>query len=251
MSPQPLDRANPKGDANLIIAPSAILANPTLGILPMTFIAAWSGIDAQLANILTGFLKADFVAVTAMYQALSRAGRTSALLGAAKRVLNLDQHRLFLAVWSVLRPLQKRRDEFAHALWGTSTLFLDALLLVDPTALMEHAAVSSEQAAKFKEEMESAFREAFGSAGLLPKVPTRKPPPKLDRSRIQVYTRADLVHEVEATDKAARHLNSLQLNLTAANPRIVDATRRQLLAEPRIQQEFESLTRKSGHRAPE
>lgn len=204
----------------------------------MTVISAWSKIDAQLSGMLAGFLKADFQVAAAMYEAIaSEKARHAALISAAKVAIP-DDCELFQAVIASMKASKRKRNDFAHHIWGHSPDLPTRALLIDPTAVIEN---------KF------AWRQAASDGSLLPKTTQvgngvmridLGPVPVIDRNRILVYSESQL--QVEANN--ARQCDGITKLLSRAiSSQYPDKEARQILVrEPLIQRELQNLRKRNA-----
>lgn len=227
MAPQPLSRVNPK--ANIIFHPNVLLKTPALGVLPMTVISHWARIDAVLATLLSGMLKSDLMIGLAMYQRLMGGeARRSALDGAAKEALNESDYNLYLSVLKVIKPSRDRRNDFAHYMWASSPELPDALLLIDPKAVVKHLAQHDQFIINIP--ILGAHRA--------------KLPETIDRSLVQVFRDTDLNAEIKAAEAAHGYVDTLKHVFLGGFAS--DHMRQKLLSAPQIGQAFERLTNGSG-----
>jgi hypothetical protein len=203
----------------------------------LTVISAWSKIDTRLSGMLAGFLKADFQVAAAMYEAItSEKARYAALLSAAKAAIPHDCE-LFQAVIGSMKASKRKRNSFAHHIWGHSPDLPKRALLIDPAAVIEN---------KF------AWRQAASDGSLLPKTTQvgngvmridLGPVPVIDRDRILVYSEGQL--QVEA-DNAMQCDEITKLLSRAISSQYPDNEARQiLLREPLIQRELQSLQKRN------
>jgi hypothetical protein len=128
--PQPLSRL--RSDVSSINwSPTAIRDRPTLTAHIMSVIAACSHLEAELGRLLSHFLGAEPGVGMAMYLALSGGeAKRSVLNAAASEALDGNPVDLvtFKLVEKATKPIRKRRNEFAHGIWGTCDELPDALL---------------------------------------------------------------------------------------------------------------------------
>lgn len=108
-------------------------------------ISHWSHADFTIMCLGTRFLKADFAIAYKMLLSLkAENARMSAIGAAAAECLNKEDHNLYLAAMSAVRPSKKLRHKFAHQILGQTSLIPDSLLLVDPKILGERIYKQSE-----------------------------------------------------------------------------------------------------------
>jgi hypothetical protein len=231
MAPQPLSKI--RKPVGVDLSTGKVLERPELAAIAMGTIATWSNIDNGFAQMTSVFLQADFEAVTAMLAALtSSEARYAAIRAAAESALNDDDWRLFQAVDRAIKPSRKRRNEYAHHVWGISPTIPDALLLVNPRYL-----------AKFNAELDASLLKRARQPDL--KAPLTHP--ELDFSQIFVYRKRDLERDAKAAIEASNLVLLLRFSITGArllpHP-AADRTRLALLSRPAIQQALKQLSQK-------
>lgn len=183
MAPQPLSRV--RRDAAIITGSVALRANPQLAGPLAKIIADGAGIDYVLGFVLTNILRADPETGMAMYEALSGAeARRAALRAAAQSKLPPEDFELFNALEIATESARRIRNLVAHFVHGHTKSIKDALLLIDPQAMIE-VDVGIQ---KVNLEMAS-MRRALA-------------PPVLDKSRVWVYRFKDLQEASEVVDRA-------------------------------------------------
>jgi hypothetical protein len=143
MPPQPIRSV--RRNATAIADPAAVRRYPNLATDIAEIVALWSRVDTALGAILAYMLKAGVRASTAMYGAiLSSQAQMDALEAAAKATLNKRDFELFGAVMVVIKRAGAKRHKIAHWIWAYSDQIPDALVLIDPDALLEYHTKSSE-----------------------------------------------------------------------------------------------------------
>lgn len=181
----PLSRVKPK--AGVRVRFSALRDRPQLAVEAMQVIATWAYTDTQLACLTATFLKADFVVVSAMLDALTSSdGKRAAITGAADAVLDKtpgDEWDLFQRVMGKINPWRKTRNAFAHSLWAVSDDLPNALLLVEPT-----------------EEVRQSNQFAVLKSGIWR--PGTFTYPKFDKSKVAVWREKDLKKAVKESETA-------------------------------------------------
>jgi hypothetical protein len=222
MPPQPLRSV--RRNATAVGDPAALRRYPALAADLGEIIALWSRIESTLGIALAMMLKAGVRVSVAMYGAiLSSQAQMDALEAAARVTLGPEDFRLFGAVLTLVKRAGSKRHKLAHWLWGYSPEITDALLLIDPDAVLEFSAGHSE--------FLKAIEEGDFAAQRL----------RLDLSRVFVYRKRDfdeILDEMHNVDKTTRTFAVL-----ANDPSAAAQQRTQLLAEPQIQ---EALRRSRG-----
>lgn len=202
--------------------PRAFLKDPKLAALVMQVIGNWAVIEALLAQILTVAAKAEYAMVAGMLSALnsSQAQRDATIAGLEAELTD-DDFRLLKAVLATTSDSQRRRNQFAHHLWGSCPQLPSQLLLQDPRNLGVALV-----------ELLRAYQ-----AGQ-PKTPLVNP------SKVLVFDEADLTKEVNASMRAA-HL-VLTCGFLALHPvgtALGDAKRDELRRDHEIAQLLQSQSR--------
>jgi len=225
MPPQPLSRVKVK--CQIRFEWDSLSSQPLLATQVAHVISIWSYADVIIAQILAGFLRADHYIVMAMFQAIASAeARRDVLHAAAKEALSGEDHLLFTAVMRVTAASRRRRNEFAHHVWGRCPEIPDTALLAPPNVV--------------------------GNMLLTPKVPSgesqdeklkqaEKIAASLDRSQILVYREKDLFEEAVSANDAAKNINCLAHVLTGTPWR--DEMRSELLKQSEIQQQLEKFSK--------
>jgi hypothetical protein len=229
MAPQPLSRVNPK--ALTTFGPECFNLYPELSKLVARFINTGSMIEARWSIILVNLMKADPHTGNAMYQALaSSEARRAAIRAAAEVSLLANDFLLFQAVVKVTTPQRNTRNHFAHHIWGMSREVKGALLLADPEFFTDIVL-----GAKTKIEIEPSgikFAPAF---------------PKLDYSKIEVWTAKALQKENEDADETQKIIIDLTKVINRRDDeKEADQSRKSLLSRPLISQALQRLSRQSA-----
>ena len=232
MPPQPLTSARPGYQSvRFHLIDDAMEKRPKLAGLVMRIINIWSYTDHSLATLTTSFLKADFETVTEMLQALTGIeGRRAAITAAAQSTLSVDDFNLFTAVMRVIRPLRKRRNDFAHFLWGILPDEPDVLLLLNPKYLAQYDAKTRSWSKEFM-----AYRPTGAER---PEIPPR---PEIDFTKVFVYREQDLIEDVNHATKASQFVFMLQFALSPSHP-AAEHVRTELCNQPQVQQALERLS---------
>lgn len=198
----------------------------------VTVISTWSKIDSKLAGMLSGFLEADYTVAFAMYEAFSSADARRAALLAAAKVRSHDNYVLINATLNVIKSSQRKRNQFAHHIWGHSPELPDKLLLMDPLALAKQTFEMRDAAAKG---LLTPISQKVGKATKL----TFPPHPVIDRDKISVWDELGLAGEAECAFKCDTMVKLLSRTTSVKYPD--DPARRTLLGEPAIARAIERL----------
>ncbi len=224
MPPQPLSkvRSNPSCDFNIYVRGEM----PQLELIVQSINNAHAHIDHLWGLIFLDLTHAMPKVGYQMYQALSGAEARRAIINAAaKERLSIDDYLLFEAVAKVLNPQRKRRNEFAHHLWGRCPDIPDALLLADPAMLAEREAET-----KLVNEVMLEKRHI-----LLP--------PNMDYSKVQVYTRAALLEAHTDAEDARSTLLDLTFGLHFQDgSAIAVEARKKLLGRPLVARALQKIS---------
>lgn len=224
MSGQPL--AKFKNVNHLSFAPGSVFQRPSLAPHVMFVIEKWSFTEAKILLILKHCLGGDPTVTSAVLLSIdSQAAQRSAILAAAKAVLN-EEHGLFFQT-AFLSTLASRstRHRFAHHLWGISDDLPDALLLQDPKDF--HTALA--QRVK-----RVAAREKAGIH------PAGEDARSVDRSGMSIWRERDFLEEVDSAKRAGTviaHLEGLVSSVQKGTA--TDSTLQWLLQDPLIQQRLQ------------
>jgi hypothetical protein len=106
--------------------------HPYLMALIGRHISIWAWIDAEYANLTAEFLTADHRVVCELLNGIiSSDARRGAILGAARAALDAARLDLFDAIWTASAASRRRRNDFAHGLWGSSDDLPDSLIWAD------------------------------------------------------------------------------------------------------------------------
>ena len=235
MPPQPLTTLRP-GDqpVSFQLIDDAMEKRPKLAGLVMRVINIWSYTDHSLATLATNFLKADFETVTAMLQALTGVeARRAAISAAAQSTLSADDFNLFTAVMKVIRPSRKRRNDFAHFLWGILPDEPNMLLLLNPKYLAQYDAESRSWSRDFM---------AYPTRAERSEIPPR---PEIDLMNVFVYRKQDLLEDVDHATTAHGLVFSLHFALSPGHP-AAEHVRTELCSQPQVQQALERLSLENG-----
>jgi hypothetical protein len=224
MPPQPVRSV--RRNATVLISHEALLRHPKLATSMAYAIAVWSRIDAELGTILAYMLKGDTQAAVAMYAALtSSQAKMDALEAAARVSLVGDDRRLFAAVLILVKRAGAKRNRVAHWLWGECPQIPNALILIDPDAVLDfHTDV--------KEFMQALSEDKLGV-----------PRPKVDIARAFVYRSADFAEIISEFI----NIYSMSVKLSTAfaethrETALASVLRNQLLALPQIQAELQRI----------
>jgi len=190
---QPLSSV--RSDAQVFVgASSGGVFRPALAQLAAQVVATWADIEYQLGGMLATMLGANAAPSIAMFYALtSGAAQMAALRAAAASVLDEGSrdHELFEVIIQQAERAARPRHRFAHWVWGHCNELPDALLLIDPEALVKH------------DMADNRFHAPHDGRGLLG---------PLDRSRVYVYREQDITEilaDLEEASYCASHFRML------------------------------------------
>jgi hypothetical protein len=194
MPPQPLSSV--RSDARLYVGAGSAIHRPLLAQLVAHAVANWADIGYQLGGMLATMLGADAAPSIAMFYALSSSAAQIAALGAAaESILGRGSRDLevFELVMLQAKKAATHRHRFAHWPWAHCDDLPDALLFIDPEALVAHdiADVRSQ-----------APHDGRGLLG------------PLDRSRVYVYRERDLKEATEDLWEASYCISHLRMVLS-------------------------------------
>jgi hypothetical protein len=217
--PQPLSRV--KRNAQIHVSPSAVQMQAQFQEDILKVIVFWAHIDGNIASLFSTMLKSDIEVGTAVYQAFNGLeARRIALFAAAEKALPEWQRIAIEAVWKATKQSRIQRDKFCHHVWGYSQDIPKALLLMDPSVVVDTNVSYRQQVSN---------RQGAGSI-ILPK--------DFDRTQIFVYREADFTR---AHKDAAGASWLFTLLYYAVGARGNEKGRRQLLSEPAFQQAVQPL----------
>ena len=214
MAQQPLSRVQPR--AGFEWGSGVLAPYPALACIVMDTISLSAQMEFNWSAILVDLLKSDPKTGVAMYEALSGGeSQRAVLMAAAKSALLKDDNTLFQAIWKVLLPAKRLRNQFVHHIWGASSEVPNALLLIDPKCLR-------------KFEVEKSVGPSY--------------PPDVDRSLVTVWREDDLGQGRETVREGLIILGILSEGL-AEKPleraQIGASARERLLNRPEIAQAFQ------------
>jgi hypothetical protein len=149
MPAQPLSSV--KRNARILVDPGVLRSRPQLAVLIADIISLWGHIEGNLGAIFVRLLGASARPGAAIYHSLGAGTRQNALRAVAR--LNLDEHqfKIFEIFLKLVSRGRTQRDRLAHWLWALSPEIEDALLLIDPDAVISHQTNISEYLAKLPE----------------------------------------------------------------------------------------------------
>jgi len=227
--PQPLSRVKP--DADIRVRATAL--PPDLCVYITRTITAWAYNDHLLANMLCGFLNAEYEVVAAMYQSLvSGEARRAALYAAAKAAV--PQHlNLIVATIQSTKASREERNHFAHHVWAISEHLPDAMILVDPATLTEPDVKLRALAEK------GLLKPTITPVGNVNRIQF-PPMPVPDRSKMMVYREKDFQDAATNAETCTEVIKTLCRATHRTQPD--EAGRQLLLREPRIARAFAKLS---------
>lgn len=199
---QPLSRVSPS--AKFSLGRVATISNrPDLALKVMEVISIWSSVDSEILSLATELLKADYVAVASMLNAIvSAEARAAAIANAAQAVMSDEDFAMFLKIRDTTKASRKKRNEFAHHIWISSDDLPDALLLVDPKNI---ASVNAKK--------KHSDHELLNILMYSPSKVTVEDLTKglsIDRALVGVYRMGDLEFEVDAAKRSFRLHNQFR-----------------------------------------
>jgi hypothetical protein len=194
--------------------------------MAMEVIHVWAYIDLEFCRIYAQLADTDVLAATETLTKLPSRLRRERINEAAQSKLPAEKHDLFKAAMDSIRESANTRNDFAHHVWGRSTLVLDALLLANPNDLALHSA-------KFQRFIETAYDDVDWEK--TPEPPRPEFPRPYDNSKAAVYYRADLEKAVEDAARAWKVAQTLVMFvMTSIAPKAADAVREELSTDPQI-----------------
>lgn len=140
--PQQLSRVLP--NASIIIGNAGdrpLARHPEIAVLALEAIASWSNVEAFLLQLFMQLLGGNESLAASVYLALDgQSAKTNAIKGAAANALRDRQQELALleAILAIAKTNEKDRNKLAHWTWGDSPNLPDAVLLVDPHAMLDN-----------------------------------------------------------------------------------------------------------------
>jgi hypothetical protein len=135
--PQPLSRV--KKDAIFYLSAGAATDKPILAAKVARCIALAAHIENLLAGILTTMLGAQAKPAAAMLRSLHSLGvKSQAIKAAAEEALSPDLLDLFTVIMGLCDKAADHRHRFVHWSWAQCDQLPDALLFIDPKALLSH-----------------------------------------------------------------------------------------------------------------
>ena len=219
--PQPLSRVKPNIQIHVSAAATQMVPQFNQAIIKV--IAHWSHIDGNWASIFSSLLKSDIAVGTAVYQAFNGLElRKLALMAAAEKSLPEWQQIAIKTVWKAISQSRDQRNRFCHHVWGYSPELRDALLLMDPSVVVDVNVSYRQRVANRRD----------GGGVILPEA--------YDRSKIFVYRQPDFDRAVKDASKAGWLVTLLYY---AVGVRANEKGRSQLVREPLFQQAVESFLR--------
>jgi hypothetical protein len=197
--PQPLRIRDETG--NILMGHYYLTDRPELAAMVAQAICAWSSVESMIGNILAKMLGAQSRPAVSMFLALNSASaQRDAITAAAKSVLDDTRLELLLAVFMLAKPWAKRRNDFAHGIWGIASGLPDHLLWANPSDQLEANLQQDEWWDKGREWLE---KSQIGP-------PPPMPPPMGRLKGIIAYSRKDLLETVEAFNRVYGHMHSVR-----------------------------------------
>lgn len=133
---------------NITEGPSIFEGNKSLSILVLQSIALQSSIDMHRANVLSLLLKINAKTVTAMLNAITSTKiKALVIKAAAKKLLDGDALKGYLALNMLADRTLDERNRFAHSLWGSVRGFEDYFFIIGPNPYLQgHAEIQEKHA---------------------------------------------------------------------------------------------------------
>jgi hypothetical protein len=191
MPAQPLSSV--RSNARLYAGASSAIHRPLLAQLVAHAVAIWADIEYELGGMLAAILGAAAAPSMAMFYALTSSTAQNAALGAAaESVLGRRSRELemFEIVIRQATTAASHRNRFAHWAWAHCHELPDALLFIDPEALVAHDIAHM---------VAQAPHDGRHLAG------------PLDRSRVYVYREKDLKELTDALSEASYCISQLKM----------------------------------------
>jgi hypothetical protein len=140
LPPQPLSNVYPK--ATIFVGAFSGRRQAELAALVAQCIATSADIGVQYGLLVTTLLQAQAKPTAAMFYALtSDVAQIAALKAAATEILGDGTRELDLfdaIMWGATDVSRRHRNKFAHWVWGYADEIPDAILFIDPEALVAH-----------------------------------------------------------------------------------------------------------------
>lgn len=218
--PNPLSQVRP--DASISLGPIALDHQPEISHGIALVISSWSYIDNLLGLSLAKLLGAQAHIGAGLYLNLSGGTAKKAVLAAAaSTALEGEDLGLFEILLGLAASAKKERNNIAHDMWAYSVDVPGALLLIPQSVLLK---LQGDRERLFFTDPESTT-----------------PPPTLKDEDVQVYKQEELIALYNRIVKLSK-LFILFWRSYESNPITRDAHRRQLIAEPEIQEVMRQKT---------
>lgn len=145
--PQKLRELLKPGEIPVIAeGPSIFAHSKTLSLLILQAIALQSSIDMRRAHVIATMLGINAKAVTAMLNAITSTKIKSLVISAAaKKLLEGDALKGYLALNMLADKTLDERNRFAHSLWGSVKGFEDYFFIIGPIPYLNAHAVIQEK----------------------------------------------------------------------------------------------------------
>lgn len=112
---------------------------PELSAIAANCIALGAQIESLYGSILTTVLGAEAAPAAAMYRSIQNSSiQTTVVLAAAKTVLKPSEFDVLSVIVGICNAALKPRHQLAHWVWGQSNGYPEAIVLIDPKALLEY-----------------------------------------------------------------------------------------------------------------
>jgi hypothetical protein len=203
MPPQPLSKVNPNAT---VVAGNAghrvLFERPALAVLAMEGIASFSNVESFLLRLFVRIFGGDESLAARIYLTLDGQGPKTAVLAEAIKAMPDQRYAaLTTAIVGISKSNQQERDKLAHRVFGLSPNLPDALLLIDPKAMIADTGI--------------------------------------DRSKVWVYKANDFERIITANDRLCGHGMILLFILNGHPANQEDRLYDQLCKEPEVRERLD------------
>jgi hypothetical protein len=135
----PINPSGKKPGELVAIFSTVAMLHPNLSARAAKCIALGAQIESLYGAILTTVLGAHAAPAAAMYRSLNSLNAQSRVaLAAAEVVLEEDDMDILNAITAICNRALKHRHRLAHWVWGRSPAYENAIVLINPEALLEY-----------------------------------------------------------------------------------------------------------------
>ena len=135
----PIRPSGKKAQEPVFILSGVALRYPQLSAIAANCVALGAQIESLYGSVLTTFLGADAAPAAAMYRSIQNSSiQTTVVLAAAKTVLRSDEYDVLSVIVGICNSALKTRHRLSHWVWGQCSGYPDAIVLIDPKALLEY-----------------------------------------------------------------------------------------------------------------